>query len=77
MLAGETWQRIGREQYCHISSPRAGWEVGNPRPHADYIDPADLPDCWRGREMTVDIEAKAKELAVVRLLDDLKKGDKI
>ena len=66
--AGETWNAVGREQYCHISSPRTGWEGGNPRPHADYIDPSDFPDCWRGREMTLDIEAKAKELAVVRLM---------
>ena len=76
-LAGETWRRLGREQYCHISSPRAGWEGGNPRPHADYIEPADLPDCWRGRKMTVDVEAKAKELAVVRLMDELKKDGKL
>jgi UV DNA damage endonuclease len=73
-LAGETWHRAGGDQYCHISSPRAGWEGGNPRPHADYIDPADFPECWRGREMTVDIEAKAKELAVVQLMADLGKG---
>jgi UV DNA damage endonuclease len=76
-LAGETWQRLGREQYCHISSPRAGWEGGNHRPHGDYIDPVDFPGCWLGREMTVDVEAKAKELAVVRLMDDLKKGGKL
>ena len=68
-LAGETWQRVGREQYCHLSSPRAGWDGGKPKPHADYIDSTDFPDCWRGREMTVDIEAKAKELAVVRLME--------
>jgi UV DNA damage endonuclease len=73
-LAGETWQRVGREQYCHISSPRTGWGSGNPKPHADYIDPADFPECWRGRKMTVDIEAKAKELAVVRLMDNFDKG---
>lgn len=36
-----------------------------------------IPDCWRGREMTVDIEAKAKEMAVIRLMDDLEKGDKL
>jgi UV DNA damage endonuclease len=77
ILAGETWSKAGREQHCHISSPKAGWESGSPRPHADYIDPADFPDCWRGRKMTVDIEAKAKELAVVRLLDDFRKGDKL
>lgn len=73
-LAGEIWHRAGREQYCHLSSPRAGWQGGNPRPHADYIDPADLPDCWLGQEMTVDIEAKAKEEAVVRVMDYLHKG---
>jgi UV DNA damage endonuclease len=71
-LAGETWSRVGREQYCHLSSPKAGWESSDkPMPHADYIDPSDFPDYWRGREMTVDIEAKAKELAVVRLMEDL------
>jgi UV DNA damage endonuclease len=73
-LAGEAWLRAGREQYCHISSPKAGWGSGNPKPHADYIDPADFPECWRGREMTVDVEAKAKELAVGRLMDDFDKG---
>jgi UV DNA damage endonuclease len=67
-LAGETWQRVGREQYCHLSSPKAGWGGGNPKPHADYIDPADVPECWQGKRMTVDVEAKAKELAVVRLM---------
>ena len=67
-LAAATWK--GREQYCHISSPREGW--GNkPRPHADYVDPEDFPTCWRGRAMTVDVEAKAKELAVLRLVQDL------
>lgn len=67
-LAAATWR--GREPYCHLSSPRAGWS-GNPKPHADYINPADMPPCWSGRTMTVDVEAKAKELAVVRLLRDL------
>lgn len=67
-LAGATWK--GREQYCHISSPREGWQ-GNPKPHADHIDPADFPACWLGRAMTVDVEAKAKELAVTRLMRDL------
>jgi UV DNA damage endonuclease len=74
-LAGETWRAVGREQYCHLSSPRSGWQGGNPKPHADYIDPADLPDCWLGRALTVDIEAKAKELAVLRLMEELRGGD--
>ncbi len=72
-LAGATWQNLGREQYCHLSSPRAGWGGSDPKPHADYINPVDVPICWRERIMTVDIEAKAKELAVVRLMNDLAK----
>jgi len=68
-LTAATWR--GREPYCHLSSPREGWQ-GNPKPHADYIDMADVPECWRGRTMTVDVEAKAKELAVVRLMRELK-----
>jgi len=71
LLAGETWQAVGREPYCHISSPKSGWGSGNPKPHADYIDIADLPECWQGREMTLDVEAKAKELAVVELMNCL------
>ena len=71
-LAGKSWQAVGREQYCHISSPRNGWQGGDPKPHADYIDPADFPACWLGREMTVDVEAKAKELAVTLLMAELK-----
>lgn len=71
-LAGDTWQAAGLEQHCHISSPRNGWHGGDPKPHADYIDPADLPESWLGREMTVDVEAKAKELAVIKLMADLK-----
>lgn len=69
--AGQTWVQSGWEQYCHISSPKTGWESTNPRPHADYISLEDFPDCWHGRTMTVDVEAKAKELAVVRLKKDL------
>lgn len=70
-LAAETWQDSNREQLCHLSSPRAGWGAGDPKPHADYIDRADVPPCWLGRTMTVDIEAKAKELAVVALMTEL------
>jgi UV DNA damage endonuclease len=65
-LAAETWD--GREPWCHISSPRDGWFAANPRPHTDYIDPADFPDAWRGGTMTIDVEAKAKERAVLTLI---------
>lgn len=60
-----TWERTGREPWLHLSSPRDGWGARDPRPHADYIDPADFPSEWRGIGATIDVEAKAKELAVV------------
>jgi UV DNA damage endonuclease len=68
--AAATWDC--REPWTHISSPREGWGAGNPRPHADYIDPRDFPEAWRGLRMTVDVEAKAKERAVVALLSALR-----
>lgn len=64
-----TWGE--REPWAHVSSPRGGWAAPNPRLHADYIDPADFPRPWVGRALTVDVEAKAKELAVLRLAADL------
>ena len=70
-LACWTWERSGREPYFHISSPANGWLGRDPRPHADFIDPADFPDCWTGFDFTVDVEAKAKELAVLKLKKDL------
>lgn len=60
-----------REPWTHISSPRDGWAAPNPRPHADYIDPADVPAGWVGRRMTMDVEAKEKERAVTRLMSAL------
>jgi len=57
-----------REPYAHLSSPRDGWSSSNTRAHADYIDPADFPDAWLGRTMTVDVEAKAKERAVLAVM---------
>ena len=60
-----TWNR---EPLFHLSSPRDGWQAANPRPHHDFIDPGDLPACWSGRQLTVEVEAKAKELALQRLI---------
>ena len=68
-LAAGTW--AGKEPWTHISSPRDGWSSSNPRPHAAYIDPGDFPAAWLGRRLTVDIEAKAKERAVVGLMEAL------
>jgi UV DNA damage endonuclease len=72
-LAVETWGP-SREPYMHLSSPRDGWRAPNPRPHADYVDPADVPDAWlrlaaRGRRFTIDVEAKDKERAVLAIRD--------
>jgi len=69
--AAATWG--GREPWTHISSPRDGWAAPNPRPHADYIDPADVPRGWLRRRMTMDVEAKEKDRAVVRLITALKR----
>lgn len=66
------WQDLGREPYFHISSPKNGWRNNSPKPHADYIEPADFPSCWTRLTATVDIEAKAKELAISKLQKDLK-----
>lgn len=64
----ETWSR---EPLFHVSSPKEGWETANPRPHADMLNPADFPGIWLDLPITVEIEAKAKELAVRQLQKDL------
>ena len=64
--AAATWK--DREPYFHISSPRDGWK-GACRPHADFVDPRDFPDEWRSLKLSVDVEAKAKERAVLALRD--------
>ena len=66
----QSWRRVGREPYFHISSPKHGWN-GKPGPHADFIDIADFPAEWRGLDATIDVEAKAKELAILKLQEDL------
>ena len=70
--AAATWG--GREPYFHISSPRDGWGAREPRPHADYIDPTDVPREWLGMDITVDVEAKAKERAVLAVMEETSKG---
>ncbi|HJR15847.1 MAG TPA: UV DNA damage repair endonuclease UvsE [Gemmatimonadales bacterium] len=64
-LAFGTWH--GREPYAHLSSPKGGWAAPNIRAHADYIDPNDFPATWRDRTLTIDVEAKAKERAVLAI----------
>lgn len=67
----KTWEVEGREPYFHISSSRQGYDSGKPRPHADYISIEDFPRAWLELDATVDVEAKAKELAVLKLKEDL------
>ncbi len=67
-LAVESWNR---KPLFHISSPRGGWQSRNPRLHDDHVDPCDFPAVWFDMDLTVEVEAKAKELAVGRLRREL------
>lgn len=69
-LAIATWPR---EPMFHISSPLDGWAGPRPERHHDFIDVRDFPECWRARDLTVEVEAKAKEAAVAKLIADLAK----
>lgn len=66
----KTWNR---EPLFHISSPLEGWSGPQPERHHDFIDINDFPACWLNRSLTVEVEAKAKELAIDRLQKDLQK----
>jgi len=66
----ETWNR---EPLFHISSPLHRSSETVDRRHADTIEVGDLPETWRTLDITVDVEAKAKELAVEKLYNDLKR----
>jgi len=68
-----TWKR---EPLFHISSPLEGWAGPKPERHHDYINPADFPGAWKQRRLTVEVEAKAKELAVLRLQEWLERSRK-
>ncbi len=69
-LAADTWNR---EPVFHVSSPRDGWRASNPRPHHDYINLRDFPACFEQMHCTVEVEAKRKELAVLKLQKALKR----
>lgn len=66
--ARKTWSV---EPLFHISSPIEGWNGPKPERHHDYIDIGDFPMEWLGWPLTVEVEAKAKELALARLIADL------
>jgi len=63
-----TWNR---EPVLHISSPRDGWQNPNPSRHHDFIAISDFPACWRHLDATIEVEAKAKEVALLRIRRDL------
>ena len=63
-----TWNR---EPLFHISSPKAGWGGSDPKPHHDFIDLADVPNEWRDLDLTIEVEAKAKEDAILALCRDM------
>ena len=71
--AAATWKR---EPLFHLSSPIEGWHGPKPQRHHDYIDPRDFPTVWKNRALTVEVEAKAEELAVLQLLAWLEKNGK-
>lgn len=64
-----TWNR---QPMFHISSPLEGWNGPKTYRHHDYIDLNDFPAFWRKEKLTVEVEAKAKEAAVKRLMEQLK-----
>lgn len=66
----KTWSR---EPLFHISSPLDRRCESVDRRHADTVDVRDFPDLWRSLDITVDVEAKAKEVAVDRLKKDLQR----
>jgi len=67
-LSADTWNR---EPLFHISSPINGWESPDMRKHHDFIDMNDFPLIWMTMKITIEVEAKAKELAVIKLLEEL------
>lgn len=61
-----TWHR---EPLFHVSSPIDGWKGKHPNRHHELVAPGDFPAGWLSlrRNVTVEVEAKAKEVAVLRL----------
>lgn len=68
-MALSTWTR---EPLFHLSSPLQGWKGPLKRRHHDFINAADFPNEWKAIDpLTIEIEAKAKEVAVEKLYKEL------
>lgn len=67
-LSADTWNR---EPLFHISSPLHGWQSKDIRKHHDFINIHDFPHIWLSMRVSVEVEAKAKEVAVLKLMKDL------
>lgn len=70
-----TWDGCGLPPKIHLSSPKDEKGI---RDHADYIDPEDFLNFLRkaqkfGRDFDVMIEAKMKNLALHKLMEDLQR----
>ena len=68
VLRSFTWNR---EPMFHISSPLEGWDGLKPERHHDFINLKDFPVFWHDLDQTVEVEAKAKEVAVLKLKKQL------
>lgn len=72
--AKKTWKDFSYNR-IHISSPKFGYEdPKKARNHSDYIDIMDIP-FWlmEEKDLVCDVEAKMKELAVLKLYNELNK----
>jgi len=67
-LVLKTWNR---EPLFHISSSKNGRNRNDQRKHHDFIEPGDFPECWRNLDITLEVEAKAKEEAVLKFKKDI------
>lgn len=67
-LACKTWNR---EPMFHLSSPKEGWKGPQPNRHHDFINARDFPNQWLDLDLTVEVEAKAKEQAIFKLQKSL------
>lgn len=71
--AKETWKNHDYMR-MHISTPKNGYtSIAKSRPHHDFININDLPTWLVTKDfLHLDIEAKAKEVAIKQLQDSLK-----